>query len=100
MTNSRTTGGFISRMDPRSGVEWRARVEGPDRATVLHPDTGDAVARIAMRPDGTPAFDVLDPETGQATESSPCTRSCPHGCNGDFERATNCALACTARLIA
>jgi len=100
MSNNKQTGGYITRTDPHSGVEWRARVEGPDRATVLHPDTGDAVARIAMRPDGTPAFDVLDPETGQTTESSPCTRSCPHGCNGDFERATNCALACTARLIA
>ena len=31
------TGGYITRTDPRSGVEWRARVEGPDRATVLHP---------------------------------------------------------------
>ncbi|WP_421704940.1 hypothetical protein [Aliiroseovarius sp.] len=100
MSNSKQTGGYITRTDPRSGVEWRARVEGPDRATVLHPDTGDAVARIAMRPDGTPTFDVLDPKTGQATERSPCTRSCPHGCNGDFDRATNCALACTAKLIA
>ncbi len=76
---------------------------GARSATVLHPpDTGgDAVARIAMRSDGTPTFDVLDPKTGQATERSPpCTKSCPHGCNGDFDRATNCALACTAKLIA
>lgn len=100
MTQEKQQGGFITRVDPRSGMEWRARVEGTGRATVLHPKTGAEVARIAMKDDGTPTFDVLDPETGKSTETSPCTTTCPHGCNGDFNRATNCALACSAKLIA
>lgn len=83
-----------------TGQNLRARRDGPRRATVLHPDTGAAFARISMDESGTPRFDVLDPVTGNATERSPCTKVCPKGCNGDFDRATSCALACSAKMIA
>ena len=89
---------FVTRVDPATGVEWRARIDGPDRATVLNPANGDEVARITIRPDGVPTYDTLDPTTGQETGASPCAQGCPYGrCDGDFEKATKCALGITAR---
>ncbi len=100
MTHSDDSKPSVSRTAPSTGQDLWARRDGPRRATVLHPDTGAAFARITMDENGTPRFDVLDPVTGDATERSPCTTICPKGCNGDFDRATSCALACSAKMIA